>query len=235
VELTVTASAVVAPEAQVNLPVEVTVPLLTVPTVMLPPIELPTVLLPRTGLPPVTLPPVELPRVTVPPPDPLPVAPPGSPPAVAIPPTLADERAAPVGGKASTRAAQRTTRTAQDSLTGTGTAVFTARPASTLSMHTWAMLTIGPPVVAIVDEWGQRFRTAKVPDSVGPTATALVLAAAIGAAATGTAGSGSAGASGLAVLSSALGPPALGGSGRLSGRLRESAFRRPRIPGFSPD
>ena len=216
------ATVIVTPETRVNvLPVEVsvapigvTVPLLRLPTV--------------------TLPPAELPTVTLPPTDPLTVTRPGSPAAVAEP-LPAGERAAPVGGTASAWAPDETARSAQRALVGASTTVLSAHTASPLSLRAWAMMSIGPPALGMLDELGQRIGAAKVPAFVGPTTTALVLAAVIGAAATGTAGSGSAGASGLMVLAAALRLPALGGSRRLNGRLRESAFRRPRLPGFAPD
>ncbi|HEV2927774.1 MAG TPA: hypothetical protein VGW74_03705, partial [Propionibacteriaceae bacterium] len=132
-------------------------------------------------------------------------------------------------------AQERTARTPTGIVIRAGTTVLTAYPASSLSLRAWAMMSIGPPALAMLDDLGQRIGAAKVPAFVGPTTTALVLAAAIGAAATGTAGSGAAGASGLMVLAAALRLPALSGSRRLSGRLRESAFRRPRLPGFAPD
>jgi len=225
---------VLAGEASVS-PVEVSVPLLNLPTVTLPPVELPAMSLPRTDLPPVILPPVHTPSVTLPPTDPLTEIPPGSRPSAAAPLPQADARAAQVEGTASARTEEETARTTRGIQAGAGTTVLSALTVSTPSMQAGAILSIGPPVAAIIDQLGQGFRTAKVPDAGGSTAIALVLAAAIGAAATGTAGSGSAGASGLAVLSTALRLPALGGSRRLRGRLRESAFRRPRLPGFSPD
>ena len=114
-----------------------------------------------------------------------------------------------------------------------GPTVMTAYTARVVSLDIGVMRAIGPPAVVLLDELGQRIRAMEVPASVGPT-TALIIAAAI-AAATGTASSGSAGGGGLAVVSASIGLPALGGSRRLSGRLRESAFRTPRRPGFSPD
>ena len=224
------APVVVTPETKVSVPpvevsvapVEVIVPLLRLPTVTLPPAELPTVTLPRTDLPTVTLP------LT----DPLTVTPLGP---LAGPLPGVDQRAAPVDGPASALAQERTARTPTGIVIRAGTTVLTAYPASSLSLRAWAMMSIGPPALAMLDDLGQRIGAAKVPAFVGPTTTALVLAAAIGAAATGTAGSGSAGASGLMVLAAALRLPALSGSRRLSGRLRESAFRRPRLPGFAPD
>jgi hypothetical protein len=216
------ATVVVTPETKVNvLPVEVSVA----------PIE---VTVPLLRLPSVTLPPAELPTVTLPPTDPLTVTRPGSRAAVAEP-LPADERAAPVGGTAAAWAPDETTRSAQRALVVAGTTVLSAHTASPLSLRAWAMMSIGPPALAMLDELGQRIGAAKVPALVGPTTTALVLAATIGAVATGTAGSGSAGASGLMVLAAALRLPAIGGPRRLSGRLRESAFRRPRLPGFAPD
>ena len=220
---------VVTPETKVSAPpvdvsvapVGVTVPLLRLPTVTLPPAELPTVTLPRADLPTVMLPPTKLPPVSLPPTDPLAVTQPGSP--------------VPVDHTGSARADEQTSGTPQHTLAGAIRTILTAYTPSTISIHAWAMTSIGPPAIAILDELGQRIGAAKVPAFVGPTTTALLLAAAMGAAATGTAGLGSAGASGPMVLAAALRLPALSGSRRLSGRLRESAFRRPRLPGFAPD
>ena len=207
--------------------VEVSVPLLNLPTVTLPPVELPQLTVPRTDPPVVTLPWPDLPTVTVPDDDLATVTPPGSRVAAAEPVSQGDPpRAVPLGGRGP---AQRATRAPHGIMT-----VLTAHPiASMLSVQAWAMRSIGPSAV-MLDEVGQRASAMKVPTSLGP-ATALVFAAAIGAAAIGTAGSGSAGGGGLAVVSAGFRLAALTGSRRLSGRLRESGFRRPRLPGFSPD
>ena len=210
------------PPVQISVPpVEVAIPLLNLPTVTLPPVELPRV----------TLPPNELPGVTVPRTDPPTLTRPGSQPAGAELALQVDQRAGP--DATSVRQTQeQAARTPQTTGVGTVSMGSTAHTLK-LSVEAWAMTSIGPPAMVIVAELRQRVR-AMDPASLGPT-TALVLAAAMGAAATGTASSGSAGAGGLAVISTALRLPALSGSRRLGGRLRESAFRTPRCPGFSPD
>ena len=147
-------------------------------------------------------------------------------------PTL-DQRARTVDGAASGHASQVETAHRPLGLVAGGSTVMTAYTALRLSLDAGVMRAIGPPAVDILDQLGQRIRAMEVPASVGPT-TALIIAAAI-AAATGTVSSGSAGGGGLAVVPATLGLPALGGSRRLNGRLRESAFRTPRRPGFSPD
>jgi hypothetical protein len=207
--------------------IDVSVPLLDLPTVTLPPVELPQLTVPRADPPVVTLPWADPPMVTVPDVDLTTVIPPGSHAALTEPVSQVDTRAAQLGGREPAQGQEWTVRAPYRVMS-----VLTGHPiASMLSVQAWAMRSIGPPAV---NETGQRVSAMKVPTSVGP-ATAVVLAAAIGAAAIGTAGSGSSGGGGLAVVSAVYRLPALTGSRRLSGRLRESSFRRPRLPGFSPD
>jgi hypothetical protein len=221
-DLPVAGLSVVTPETTLRVlplevsvsPLEVTVPVLGGPTVTAPGVP------PSIELPPVTLPPTDSPRLI----------PPANHQAVAEPAAL---RAAPLDG-VSPELGRETRRTPRG-IVATSLTVLAAHTLSTLSVPALALTSIGPPVVATFDELGKQVSTMGIPTSVGPTATALVLAAALGAAATGTAGSGSAGSSGLAVSPAALALPALRGSSRLGGRLRVSAFRRPRLPGFSPD
>ncbi len=202
--------------------VEVSVPLLDLPAVTLPPVELPQLNVPRTDPPLVTLPWMDPPTVPGSGVDLAPLIPPGNP-AVTEPVSQVDLRLASLGDSESAQAG--TTRAPHRVVTE-----LTGHPiASMLSVQAWAMRLIGP-----LDDVGQRVSAMKVPTPVGP-ATALVFAATIGAAAIGTAGSGSAGVGGSAVVSAGLSLLALTGSRRLSGRLRESAFRRPRLPGFAPD
>jgi hypothetical protein len=183
----------------------------------------------------VPLPLVEQPPVIIPGADPATAIPWKGRATVAEPLTLADQPVAPIARTTPAQSQEMIPGTPQGMLAA-GVTMLAAHPtASMLPVQAWAIASIGPPAVAILDELGQRLSTAKVPASVGPTATALALAAAIGAAATGTAGSGSAGGSGMAVVSAALRLPALRGSRRLHDRLRESALRRSRQPGFSPD
>jgi hypothetical protein len=193
----------------------VTVPLLGGPTVTVPGVQPPS---------------IELPPVALPPTDPPSLIPPANHEAVAESAAL---RAAPLGG-VSPAPGRETGRTPQG-IVATSLTVLAAHTLSTLSVPALVLTSIGPPVVATFEELGKQVSTMGVPTSVGPTATALVLAAALSAAATGTASSGSAGSSGLVVSPAALRLPALRGSSRLRGRLRISAFRRPRLPGFSPD
>ena len=111
-----------------------------------------------------------------------------------------------------------------------GPTVVTAYTAVLLSLDVGVMRAIGPPAIPILDELGQRIPTMEVPASVGPT-TALIIATAL-AGATGTVSLGSAGGAGLAVLSALLCLPALGGSRRLIGRLRQLGVRYAASPGF---
>jgi hypothetical protein len=216
-------------EASVS-PVEVSVPML-IPPLTLPRLDLPPVTLPGSDLPAVVPPPGGLPTVSPPGTDPVTVTRSGIRAAATDQALQADQRVAPVGRTASMGAQQESLpRGSPDEASVTQLTAYTA---TTLYMRAWAITSIGPPVVALLDDLGQRLRS--VPASFGTTATALVLAAAIGAAATGTAGAGSAGPGALAVLSTVLRLPAFRGSGRPAGWLRESAFGRPRQPGFSPD
>jgi hypothetical protein len=200
-------------------PIELTVPLLDEPSVTVPGIGLPPV-----QLPPITLPPTDPPALTWPV-DKATVIEPAT---QAVPPVTPLQRSSAVS--ASNQNARVPWR-----VLAAGTAVLTAHHPSPLSVHASVITSVTSAAVAIVEELGQRIGTARVQDSVAPTATALVLAAAVGAAATGAAGSASGGGSALAVVSAALRLPALGGSRRPGGRLRESAFRMPRLPGFAPD
>ena len=213
--------AVVTPEIKVTVgdsvevsapPVGLQFPLLSLVKATLPP-EPPTVTIPRTDLPALALPRTGRPTS-------------GWPVGTGVaaePIPLADQRAGPVDGAASGRPAQ--VETTQERVT--------AYAAVLLSLDLGVMRAIGPPGSLILDELGQRIRPIEVPDSVGPT-TVLIIAAAV-AAATGSATSGSAGGGGLAVVPAVVRLPAVGGSHRLNGRCRESAFGTPRRPGFSPD
>jgi hypothetical protein len=225
--LPVAGLAVVTPEITVRAlplqasvsPAAVTVPLLSERTLTVPGVDLPL---------------SARPAVTVPSADPMTVLPWANRPAVAEPLRQVERAATPHGRTASAQGHERTARITQGVVTAAPN-MLAHDTGSTLSVPVWAIAAVTPPALAVVDQLGQRIAIGRVAASVAPTATALVLAAAIGAAASGTAGSGSAGPIGLAVLSAALPQPALRGSRRLRGRLRDSAFRRPRLPGFAPD
>jgi hypothetical protein len=213
-------------------PVGVTVSQLNLPTVQLPQVELPPLVVPRTDPPLVQLPPTELPTATPPYADHPVLTRWGASEATADP--AAQVGRAGTGGTSPVPAVE--SAYPLRSVIARSVATLTAPSRnSTLSVHAWTITSIGPHTAALLDELDQRVTTMNDPDAVASIPTAPVVAAGLGAAATGTVSSGSAAGTGLGVLSAALRLPAHGGPGRLAGQLGESAFDRPRQPGFSPD